>query len=350
MGAFQASTSYKIIMSTNTITESTVFKALTVYEEDGYYRSRISEKMISDLPAGEVLIKVHFSSINYKDALSSMGNKGVTPSYPHTPGVDAAGVVLSSSDPTFQAGDQVVVTGSDFGMSRSGGFQEYIRVPATLPIKLPPQISLRKSMEYGTAGLTAAMCAYKIIEKHGVKPEDGNVLVTGASGGVGSCAVQLLSKLGYKVYASTGKLEERDLLKRLGAFEVIDRSEIDDKTDKLLRAPKWRATVDSVGGNTLATVLKTTESEGCVAACGNVAGGELHTSVFPFILRGVTLYGVDSVGCPTDYRRQMWNRLADDWEIPTVPELYRTISLQVIPEVLQEILNGKIKGRVVVEL
>ncbi len=338
-------------MITGTILdESTLFKALTVFERDGSYDCRITDKKICELPEGEVTIQVSYSSVNYKDALSSIGNKGVTQKYPHTPGVDAAGIVVSSTDPTFQEGDHVVVTGADFGMSRSGGFQEYIRVPSTLPIKLPAQISLRKSMEYGTAGLTAAMCAYKLIEKHGVKPSDGNILITGASGGVGSCAVQLFSKLGYTIFASTGKLEESALLKKMGAFEVIDRKEIDDHSNKLLKKPRWIATVDSVGGNTLATVLKTTHHDGCVAACGNVSGGELHTSVYPFILKGVTLYGVDSVGCSADFRRLMWDRLANDWEIPALPELYRTVSLSEVPEVLQNILKGKVKGRVVVEL
>ncbi len=328
----------------------TKFRAFTVYEEDGAFCNQVLEKKISELPPGEVLIKVLFSSVNYKDALSSIGDRGVTKNYPHTPGVDAAGVVVSSLAPEFMEGDEVVVTGSDFGMTRSGGFQQYIRVPSSLPIKLPQGISLRKSMEYGTAGLTAAMCVYKIVEKHGMRPEDGDILITGATGGVGTCAVQILSKLGYKVYAATGKSEERALLKKIGAYEVIDRNEIDDKSGKLLKTPRWRASVDTAGGNILATILKTTLYDGCVAACGNVAGGDLHTSVYPFILNGITLYGVNSDQCTSDYRHRMWLRLADDWSVETLPELFRTVKLEELSEVLQGILKGKIKGRVVVEL
>ena len=325
------------------------FSAFTIYEESGVFTGKIIEKKISELPVGEVLIKVMYSSVNYKDALSSIGNKGVTKVYPHTPGVDASGVVILSENPNFKSGDEVVVTGADFGMTRSGGFQEYIRVPAYLPIKLPRGISLQKSMEYGTAGITAAMCAYKIIEKHGVAPSDGDILVTGATGGVGSHAVQLFSKLGFRVFASTGKKEENALLKRIGAYEVIDRKEVDDQSGKMLKSPRWRASIDTVGGNTLATVLKTTMYDGCVAACGNVAGGDLHTSVYPFILNGITLYGIDSVACTTKYREDMWMRLANHWSTKTFSELYRIITLEALPEVLQEILAGKIKGRVIIK-
>ncbi|MDR2487793.1 MAG: YhdH/YhfP family quinone oxidoreductase [Clostridiales Family XIII bacterium] len=337
-------------MKTNHVTEDTSYRALVVYEEDGGYDCRVAEKRIGDLPEGEVLIRVHYSSLNYKDALSAAGNKGVTKSYPHTPGVDAAGIVVRSDDPAFQEGDAVVVTGSVFGMSLSGGLQEYIRVPAGLPIVLPKGLDMRRSMEYGTAGITAAMCVQRLVERHGIRPEDGDVAVSGATGGVGCYAVQLLARLGYRVIAATSKADAASLMEGIGAAQVIDRSEIDDTSGRPLMRPRWKAAIDTTGGNILATLIKTTAYDGAIACCGNAAGGDLHTTVFPFILNGVTLYGVDSVSCTTEYRRSIWELLAGPWSLPSRPEMLRTIPLEAVPDALAALRAGTNTGRVVVEL
>ncbi|MGL5903182.1 MAG: YhdH/YhfP family quinone oxidoreductase, partial [Cetobacterium sp.] len=261
------------------------FKSFLITEENGNFNRDIVEKEIKDLPNHDVLIKVEYSSLNYKDALSSTGNKGVTRNYPHTPGIDAAGVVVESGNENIKVGAEVIVTGYDFGMNTSGGYQEYIRVPAEWVIQLPKEMSLKESMIYGTAGLTAAISVYKLIVKGNIKPEDGEILVTGSTGGVGSVAIKILKKLGYEVVAITGKAED-DYLIKIGAKRVLNRDEFNDTSRPMLRGV-YAGAIDTVGGNILSTVIKSLKYNGVVTACGNAAGISFESSVFPFILRGV---------------------------------------------------------------
>ncbi|HET9549097.1 MAG TPA: YhdH/YhfP family quinone oxidoreductase, partial [Candidatus Binatia bacterium] len=294
------------------------------------------------------IIDVKYSSLNYKDALSATGNKGVTRKYPHTPGIDAAGVVADSTTKLFTVGDQVTVTGFDLGMNTSGGFARYISVPALWATKLPQGLSLKDSMSHGTAGLTAALCIIRLMAS-GLTKESGEVLVTGASGGVGSVAVAILAKLGFNVVAATGKASEHDFLSGLGAKAIISREEANDTSGRPLQKPRWAGVVDTVGGNILATALKTTKYAGLVAACGNAMSAELNVNVFPFILRGVSLLGVDSVEIPMRARQMAWNKLADEWSID-VGSLVTEVSLEELNPKIDEILKGGIRGRVLVNL
>lgn len=325
------------------------FKAFVVNEENGKFIQRIVDRNLAELPSGDVLINVKYSSLNYKDALSASGNKGVTRKYPHTPGIDAAGLVVETSSRQFKVGDEVLVTGYDLGMNTSGGFAEYIRVPTEWIVKLPQGLTLEESMIYGTAGFTAGLSLYRLIQcsKDEIK---GEVLVTGATGGVGSLAVAILSKLGYKVSASTGKRDKIEFLKNLGANEVIGREEVDDKSGKALLNRKWKAAVDTVGGNVLATVIKQMDYRCSVAACGNVLSPELNTSVFPFILRGVNLLGINSAETPMDLRLKIWGKLANEWKLGCLNEIYTECSLEQLSEKIDLILQGQITGRVIVKL
>lgn len=326
------------------------FKALVVEEvSQGNYKRRVKKKNIKDLPEGEVLIRVYYSSLNYKDALSAIGNKGVTRYYPHTPGIDAAGVVKESEDERFQEGDEVLVTGYNLGMNTSGGFGQYIKVPAAWIVPLPKGMTVRDSMMYGTAGFTAALAVYRITEND-VTPEKGPVVVTGATGGVGSIAVALLSKLGYQVVAATGKSKEHEYLTSLGAQKIISREEVEDQSGKLLLSGKWAGGVDTVGGNILATILRETKLWGSVAVCGNVASHKLDTNVYPFILRGVSLLGIDSGNCPMPIRRQIWSKLASEWKIESIKEITRECMLEDLNPEIDRILEGKQKGRVLVSM
>ncbi|MDP4091527.1 MAG: YhdH/YhfP family quinone oxidoreductase, partial [Bacillota bacterium] len=295
-----------------------------------------------------LLIRVGYSSLNYKDALSATGNKGVTRNYPHTPGIDAAGIIVESQSPDFKAGEEVIVTGNDLGMNTPGGFGEYIRIPAAWPVKLPKGLSLKESMVYGTAGFTAALSVYKLIN-YGVKPEDGTVLVTGATGGVGSLAAGFLAKLGYSPACATGKLDESGFLISLGAREVISRKDIDDTSGRPMLKGRWAGVIDTVGGNILSTAIKSTNYGGCVTTCGNVASAEFTTSVFPFILRGVALLGVDSVLCPMDLRLRLWEKMAGDWKLNNLESLSEECSLEELEGRIERILKGTLKGRVVVK-
>jgi len=328
----------------------TAFTALWITETpDGRYQRSLVERQVSDLPAGDVLIQVAYSSLNYKDALSASGNRGVTRQYPHTPGVDAAGYVVASTDPAFRVGEAVLVTGYDLGMNTAGGFGGYIRVPAAWVLPLPADLTLRDSMIYGTAGFTAALSVYQL-QQAGLRPDQGEVLVTGASGGVGCVAVALLSKLGYTVVAGSGKASAQAFLRSLGASEILSRAQLQDETDRALLKSRWAGVVDTVGGDILATALKSTRYGGCVSCCGLVAGAALPTTVFPFILRGVNLLGIDSVACPLPLRRLLWQHLATDWRIETLAQLVTETDLSGLKDhYLDAILRGAVQGRVLVK-
>jgi len=326
------------------------FKAFRVSEEEtGKFVRNIVERNIEDLPEGEVLVKVHYAALNYKDALSFSGNKGVTRKYPHTPGIDGAGVVVESKSPDFKVGDEVVVTSYDLGMNTDGAFAEYIRVPAAWVLALPDGMSLKESMVIGTAGLTAGIGLYKM-EMMGQNPTQGPVVVSGASGGVGSMAVGILAKAGYEVIASTGKEDMTDFLKNLGAAEVVDREFINDDSSRPLIKPKWAGAIDTVGGSTLSTLIKGCMREGNIAACGLVASPNLSTTVFPFILNGVNLLGLDSATFPKEKRRSVWNKLASDWKLPNMDSLATLCKLEELNPYIDAMLKGGSKGRVVVEM
>lgn len=314
------------------------FKALVVSEEGGRYVSRVQSCHVDDLPPGEVLIRVRYSSLNFKDALSASGNKGVTRQYPHTPGIDAAGIVEASSVGELAVGDEVIVTGYDLGMSTSGGFGQYIRVPAAWVLKRPKGLSLRESMLLGTAGLTAALCIDKL-EQAGVVPGQGPVLVTGATGGVGSIAVALLSSLGYEVAAATGKALQSDFLKSLGASQIVDRTALEAGVEKPMLKEQWAGAVDTVGGEILFNVVKSLRYGGSVACCGLTAGTGFTGGVFPFILRNVNLLGIDSVEQPLVVKASMWDRLSLQWKVD-LESLAQEVTLQQLPDQIERILAG----------
>ncbi len=325
------------------------FKAFQVREEDGQFKTTILPRDISDLPAWDVLIRVHYSSVNYKDALSASGNKGITRQFPHTPGIDAAGTVISTSSAAFQPGEEVIVIGYDLGMNTAGGFGQYIRVPADWVVKRPQGLDLRESMIIGTAGFTAALCIEKLIA-NGVNPKSGTVLVTGATGGVGIVAVALLHKLGFQVCASTGKPGSRDLLLGLGASEIIDRKQLGDENPKSMLKEQWAGAIDVVGGETLGNVIKSLRYGGSVACCGLVQSPVFKTTVLPFILRGVNLLGVDSVQLPISVKATLWHKLAKDWKLPNLESLCHEINFDALELTLQQVLKGDACGRFVLNL
>ncbi len=327
-----------------------IFKALQVTRTaDGEFQSAVVERDTASLPAGDVLVRVQYSSLNYKDALSASGNPGVTRHFPHTPGIDAAGVIEASSVEGFAPGEEVIVTGYDLGMSTSGGFGQYIRVPAGWLVKCPAGLSLRESMLLGTAGLTAGLCVAKLL-RAGFTPEDGPVLVSGATGGVGSIAVSLLAQLGCQVVAVTGKTEQADFLRRLGASEVVPRQALQEGTAKPLLKEQWAAAVDTVGGDILFNIVKSLRHGGSVACCGLTAGIDFQASVLPFILRGVNLLGVDSVEIPLADKAAIWDKLAGPWKITALEGLVEEIGLEQLPGAIQRILAGKMVGRALVRL
>lgn len=325
------------------------FKAYWVTEEsEGSFKSQIIQRFTDDLPQNGILIKVSYSSLNYKDALSASGNKGVTRRYPHTPGIDVAGIVVESNSDKFQHGEHVIVTGYDLGMNTAGGFGEYINVPAEWVVSLPDGLSLKESMIHGTAGFTAALSMHHLL-RCGQRLEDGPLLVTGASGGVGSISVAIASKLGFNVTASSGKSDQHEYLKKLGAQAIISRSEVNDQSGRMLLRPLYAAAIDTVGGNTLATILKSLKTHGNVASCGNVASPLLNTSVFPFILNGVNLLGVNSATTPMPLRLKLWDNLANEWK-PDFQRIETKIGgLNEIHLSIEKILKGEITGRVVLD-
>ncbi len=330
--------------------DSKTFKAMVVQEKtDGTYTRRIAEKSLDDLPAGEVLVRVHYSSLNYKDGLSATGHRGVTKHYPHTPGVDAAGVVEVSLSEAFQSGDEVIVTSYDLGMNTSGGFGQFIRVPAGWVVPLPENLSPKESMAYGSAGLTAGFCILKL-QEHGVTPERGEKLVTGATGGVGSFAVAMLAKIGYQVVAVTGKMDEKQFLIDLGAKEIISRDAATDTSGKPLLKSRWAGVVDAVGGEILATAIRSTKLHGAVTCRGNVASPDLPINDYPFKLRGISLVGIDSQSFPMTFRRQTWEKIASEWKLADLDRQTSVCSLEELNSEIDRILAGKQKGRVIVDL
>ena len=326
------------------------YKAFEVREEiEKKFVGAIVEKSALELAEGSVSIEVHYSSVNYKDALSASGSKAVTREYPHVPGIDAAGKVLASTDSNFAVGDEVVVTGYDLGMNTAGGFGQQVTVPGGWVTKLPVGLSLRDSMVLGTAGLTAGLCVNKLL-LNGITPEAGKVLVTGATGGVGIIACALLVKLGFEVVASTGKLAETAKLTALGVSEVISREAFSEENPRPMLKESYAAAVDVAGGTTLVNVIKSLSYGGSVAACGLVDSPALSATVLPFILRGVNLLGVDSVELPLAQKQQVWNLFANEWALTDIDSLAETIVLAELPAVLAKVLAGGAVGRYVLDL
>lgn len=325
------------------------FRALVVEEigEKRFSRS-ITQKTIDQLPDDEVLVKVHWSSLNYKDALSASGNRGVTRKYPHTPGIDAAGVVEESRNEAFKSGDKVIVTSYDLGMNTSGGFGQYIRIPAAWVVPLPAGLDLRESMILGTAGFTAGMSVMALT--HCVPADRGNILVTGATGGVGCLSTAILAGLGYTVSVVTGKADAEPFLTGLGARQILSRAEATAGNERPMLKGIWAGVIDTVGGDILATAIKSCDLQGVVTCCGNVASADLPLTVFPFILRGVSLLGIDSQNCPMERRKKVWQHLASDWKPVGLNKLCREVSLDELDREIDLILKGEQTGRVIVKM
>jgi putative YhdH/YhfP family quinone oxidoreductase len=324
------------------------FKAFVVTEQEGTFKGEIKSISLSDLPDGDLLIKVHYSSLNYKDALSASGNKGVTRKYPHTPGIDAVGIVISSKTKNFKVQDKVIVTSYDLGMNTSGGFGQYISVPEKWAVKLPENLSMKEAMMLGTAGLTAGMSVLRLTET--VTPEDGEIAVSGATGGVGTLSISILKRLGYSITAITGKESEHDFLQNLGAETMVLRKDFEALDDKPLLKPLFAGAIDTVGGVILENIIKSTNPMGVVTCCGNVASPKLELTVFPFILRGVTLVGIDSQNYPMAYREQVWNKLAKEWKPAELADSTTEITLKELSEKIDLMLDGKSKGRTVLNM
>jgi len=326
------------------------FKALIVDKKEADFSVSIKDVTLQELPEADVLIKVAYSGINYKDGLASTPDGKIVRSYPFVPGIDLAGTVVTSSDPRFKEGDEVIATSYEIGVSHFGGYSEYARIPGDWIVPLPKGLTLREAMVYGTAGLTAALSIQRL-EDNGVTPEKGKVLVTGATGGVGSLAVSMLAKLGYSVVASTGKESEHEFLRALGASEVISREDVHNGKIKALDKQLWAGAVDPVGGETLAAIISKISYGGSVAVSGLTGGGNVPTSVFPFILRGVNLLGIDSVYCPMEIREKVWNRMADELKPENLLQnIQKEITLEELPENLPILLKAQARGRILVKI
>jgi acrylyl-CoA reductase (NADPH) len=321
---------------------------LVTKDADGQVQRGLTRRAVSDLPPGDVLVRVAYSSLNYKDALACQGHPGVVRKLPHVPGIDAAGTVAESSDARYRPGDEVVVTGYELGSGQWGGWGEYVRVPAEWIVPRPAGLSLRETMILGTAGFTAAQCVQAIVQ-NGVGPEAGEIVVTGSTGGVGCLAVKLLARLGYPVVAVTGKPALEPRLKTWGAARVIGRDEVVSRSDKPLLTARWAGAVDTVGGQTLATIVRETQPYGVVSACGLVGGTDLPLTVHPFILRGVVLAGIGSALLPYDRRIDIWDKLSGPWRLEGLDELATTVPLADVEQYVQRILQGAIVGRTVVD-
>jgi putative YhdH/YhfP family quinone oxidoreductase len=316
--------------------------------DDGTVRAAVESLSKADLAAGEVLIRVAWSSLNYKDALASQGHPGVVRTFPHVPGIDCAGTVVESASSDFPPGDEVLVTGYELGASHWGGYAGYVRVPADWVVALPNGLSMRDAMVHGTAGFTAAQCVSAIVAR-GIKPDRGPVVVTGATGGVGCIAVAILANLGYDVAAVTGKADQHDWLRRLGANTILGRNDVDDASNRPMLEARWTAAVDTVGGRPLATLIRSIDHRGCVAACGLVAGTDLNLTVYPFILRGVTLAGIDSAKCPRPERLEIWRKLSGEWKLDQLDQIAHEVTLSELQRSIDEILHGRIVGRTLVK-
>lgn len=332
------------------MSNDTTFKALVVREvSDGNFEKSIQERSINDLPDNDLLIEVHYSSLNYKDAMSASGNKRITKNYPHTPGIDAAGIVISDKSGTFKEGQEVVVFGYDLGMDTAGGLGQMISIPADWAIECPESLTLKEAMIYGTGGLTAALSVQKL-EKMGAKPSDGAVAVTGATGGVGSISIAILNHLGYDVIAFSGKPEQSEHLKQLGATEVRHRDTINEIGQKPIGRELWANAIDTVGGDYLANLLKQTKAGGAVTSCGLAAAPEFTMTVMPFITRAVSLLGIDSVYIPLDDKKAIWQRVATDMKLPDLEQYCEEITLEQTPEYLDRFIASKTVGRYVVNV
>ena len=327
--------------------EDIKYKAFFTQETESGFSNSIESLSIADLEENDLLIKVSYSSLNYKDALSASGNKGVTRTYPHTPGIDAVGEVIKSNSSDFKDGDKIIVTGYDLGMNTYGGFGQYISIPATWAISLPNELSEAEAMSIGTAGLTAGLCVRKLLQND-LTPDSGDVLVTGASGGVGSVAVMVLSKLGFNVVALTGKQDQVDYLESLGASSVIIRSQMEEQ-GKPLQKGIYQGGVDTVGGNILSNFISQTSQRGAITCCGNVASDKLETSIFPFILRGVTLIGIDTAESLLEVKKEIWNNFSNDWKID-LEKITKEVFLESLSDEVEKILKGNQVGRIRVNL
>ena len=324
------------------------FRAIRVFEEGEGYVRKIVERSTEELPEGELLIRVKYSSLNYKDALSCMGNRGVTRSYPHTPGIDAAGVVAASESVNFKEGERVVVTGYDLGMNTDGGFGEYIRVPEEWAVKADT-IDIRDAMIYGTAGYTAGQLVYEVLVED-LTPEDGEILVSGATGGVGSHAVKILVKLGYAVVAVVNSQAEREMALSMGAVGTISREESIDTTRKALLSQRWASVIDTVGGPFLSTAVRQVKFGGVVATCGNVAGSNIdNLTVYPFILRAVKLKGVASAYSGRKRREIIWEKLSREWKSPEFDKNICEVNLEGMMRAVDDMLEDKLLGRIVLK-
>ena len=325
------------------------FRAFRVHRSvSGKYSRKVEELSTDDLPEGDLLIDVHYSSLNYKDGLSATGHPGVTRNFPHTPGIDAAGVVERSNSMEFKEGEEVIVIGFGLGMNTPGGFGRRIRVPSGWAVKRPSGLTLRETMILGTAGFTAALCIRKL-EAAGMS-NDGPVLVTGATGGVGSVAVQLLGQRGYEVHAVTGKQDQHDYLRSLGATEIMTREEASESSSRLLHQELWGGVVDTVGGDILVNGLKALRYGRSLAACGLVNSPNINITLFPFILRNINLLGIDSVELPIERKSEIWQLLADEWRILDLERLATILTLDTLSDAVGRILKGQMVGRGLIDL
>ncbi|MGB7651576.1 MAG: oxidoreductase [Gallionella sp.] len=320
--------------------------AFQMAEVDGKSAGKFVALTLDELSAGEIVIETHYSSVNYKDALAAMGAGNVMRCLPCVGGIDVAGVVVSSEDARFSVGDEVLVTGYDLGVAHDGGYAEYVRVPAAWVVPLPAGLSLFDAMALGTAGFTAALAIHRL-EQNELRPESGKVIVTGATGGVASLAIQMLAQRGFNVVALTGKDHQHDYLRELGASEILSRQDLVMGSRPLEKA-LWAGALDSVGGETLAWLTRTMQQDGCIASFGNAGGVELHTTVLPFILRGVKLLGIDSAATLMPLRLQIWQRLASDLYPKRLEKIVEQVHFADLPQVFPKILAGKQRGRVVV--
>ncbi len=324
------------------------FKAYVVRNLNDQISASIEALTLDDLPEGEVVIRVECSSLNYKDALACHGNRAIAGELPHVPGIDLAGEVISCETDDYQSGDKVLITGYRLGAPDWGGFSQVVRVPAEWVVPMPEGMSARQAMTYGTAGFTAAQCVMAVTER--VTPDAGRVVVTGATGGVGCLALAILAKLGYEVAAISGKEHLKETLLSMGAKEVLPREELADESGKPMLPARWAAAVDTVGGAPLSTLIRSTDYRGVVAACGLVAGIDLPLTVYPFLLRGVTLAGIDSAKCPREPRLEIWRRLSGDWTVDLPDRLVRTVKLSEVAAEVERMLAGGSEGRTLVDL